>query len=86
MSYDNVSLMVHPSFTFMKSAPKSSSAADDTTHFKIVQRVKIAPLSVMGSVSLGTELRKKWPDAQLLEFFAYWYDAFEWMFNTMSNA
>ena len=53
-SSDNVRIMVHPSFTFMKSAPNSASAIDDATHFNIVQRVKIAPLSVMGSPSLGT--------------------------------
>ena len=65
----NVSLMVHPSLTFMKSEPNSASAADDATHFKIVQRVWILPLSVMGSPSLRTEPRKKWPDLQLLVFF-----------------
>ena len=69
-SYDNVSLMVHPSFTFMNSAPNSASTADDATNFKIVQKVKIAPLSVMCSQYLGTEPRKKWPDAQHMAFFA----------------
>ena len=69
-SYANVSLMVHPSFTFMKSAPNSASAADDATNFRIVQRVKIALLSVMGSPSLGNETRKKWPDARFIEFFS----------------
>ena len=62
--------MVRPSFTFTKSAPNSASAADDAKCFKMVQRVKIAPLSVMGSPSLGTEPRKKCPDARLLAFFA----------------
>ena len=62
--------MVCPSFTFMKSAPNSASAADDATDFKMVQKVKITPLSVMGSPSLGTESRKKLPDARLLAFFA----------------
>ena len=38
-SSDNVSLMVRPYFTFMSSAPNSASAADDATHFNIVQRV-----------------------------------------------
>ena len=61
--------MVSPSFTFMKSAPNSASATYDATNFKIVQKVKIAPLSVMCSQYLGTEPRKKWPDAQLLAFF-----------------
>ena len=60
--------MVHPYFTFMKSASNSDSAADDVTNFKMVQRVKIAPLSVMGYPSLGTEPRKKWTDERLLEF------------------
>ena len=55
---------------FMKSAPKSASAADDSTNFKMVQRVKIVLLSVMGSPYFGTEPRNKWPDAQLLAFFA----------------
>ena len=66
----NVSLMVRPSFTFMDSAPKYASAADDATHFKIIQRVKIAPLSVMDSPSLGTKPRKEWPDVRLLALFA----------------
>ena len=66
----NASLMVRPSFTFMKSALNSSSAADDAINFKIVQRVKIAPLSVIGSLYLGTETKKKWPDARLLDIFA----------------
>ena len=70
-SSDNVSLMVCTSFTFMKIAPNSSSTAEDATNFKIVQGAKIAPLSVMGYPYFGTELRKKWPDARLLEFFAY---------------
>ena len=67
-SYANVSLMMRPSFTFMKIAPNSASAADDATNFKMVRRVKISPLSVMGSASLGTEPRKKWPYARLLAF------------------
>ena len=64
-----VSLMMRPCFTSMKSAPNSDSAADYATHFKIVQRIKIAPFIMMGSPSLGIEPRKKWPDAQLLDFF-----------------
>ena len=63
----DASLILLPSFTFMKSAPNSDSAADDATNFKMVQRVKNVLLSVMGSPSLGIEPRKKWPDAQLLE-------------------
>ena len=63
-SSDNVSLMVRPSFKFMNIAPNSASGADDATNFKIVQNVKIAPLNVMGS-----EPRKKLPDARLLAFF-----------------
>ena len=70
-SYDNVSLMMSPYLKSMESAPNSTSSADDTTHVKIVQRVKIVPLSVMGSPSLVNEPRNKWPDAQLLEFFSY---------------
>ena len=62
----NVSQIVCPSFTFMKSAPNSASASDDATNFKMVQRIKIAPLSVMGYPYLGDEPRKKWPDARLL--------------------
>ena len=82
----NFSLLVRPSFTFMKRSPNSSYAADDATSFKIVHRVKIAPLSVMGSPYLGTTPRKKWPDAQLLAFFSDSWDDSEWMFNTMSDA
>ena len=69
-SSTNFSLLVRPSFTFMKSAPNSASAANDATNFKMVQRVKIAQLSVMGSPYLGNEPRKKLLDARLLEFFA----------------
>ena len=61
--------MVHPSFTFIKSAPNSDYAYDDATHYKIVRRLNIAPLSVMGYPFLETEPRKKWPDARLLYFF-----------------
>ena len=86
LSSANVNLMVSPSFTFIKSATKSASAADDATHFKIVQRVKIAPLSVLGSSSLGNEPRKKFPDARLLGFFADRYNASECVFNTMPDA
>ena len=70
LSSANVSLMVRPYFIFMKSAPNSDSAADDVTNFKMVHRVKNEALSVMGSTSLGTEPRKKWPDAQHMAFFA----------------
>ena len=66
----NDSQMVRHSFKFMKSAPNSASDADDATKFKMVQRVKNASLSVMGSPSLVTELRNKWPDARLMEFLA----------------
>ena len=67
-SYFKLSRIVHPYFKFMNSAPNSASAADDATNFKMVQRVKIALLIVMGSPSLGTEPRKKWTDARLLQF------------------
>ena len=50
----NVSLMVRPYFKFTNSAPNSASAAGDATNFNMVRRVKIAPLSVMGSPSLRT--------------------------------
>ena len=63
----NGGLMVSHSFTLMNSATNSDSDADDATNFKMVQRVKIVPLSVMCSPSLGTGTRKKWPDARLLE-------------------
>ena len=66
----NVSLMVRPSFSFTRSASNSDSAADDATHFNIVQRVKMAALGVIGSPSLGTEQRKNFPNARLLAFFA----------------
>ena len=59
---------MHPSLKFMKSVPNYASTADDATYFKMVQRVKNAPLNVMGSPYLGTELNMKWPDARLLAF------------------
>ena len=58
--------MVRPSFTFMNSSPNSAFAAYDATHFKIVQKVKIVPLSVMGYPYLETEPMNKLPDARLL--------------------
>ena len=64
----NVSKMVRTYLTLMKIAPNFGSTTDDVTNFKMVQRVKIAPLSVMGYPSLGTEPRKKWTDERLLEF------------------
>ena len=78
--------MVFPPLMFMNSAPNSVSSSDYATHFKIVQRVKIVPLSVMGSPSLGTERRKKCTDARLLALFVYMQDASEWMFNIMYYA
>ena len=77
--------MLH-SFKLTKGVPNSASAADDATHFEIVQRVKIAPLSVMSYPYLGNELRKKCPDAQLLAFFTDRWDASGWVFYTMSDA
>ena len=74
-SSTNVSLIVRTSLIFMKSAPNSVSDDDDATNFKMVQRVKNAPLSVMGSPSLGTEPREKWTDARLLAFFVERRDA-----------
>ena len=85
-SSSNVNLMMRPSFTFIKSAPNSTSAADDATNFKMMQRLKIVPLIVMGYPSLGNEQRKKFPDSQHLKFFAKSWDASEWMFSTMSDA
>ena len=68
LSSANVSQMVCTSFTFMKSAPNSDSAADDATNFKMVHSVNILPFNVMGYPFLWTELRKKWPHALLLMF------------------
>ena len=65
----NVVLIVRPCFTLVKSAPNSASAAYDATNFEIVKRVKIGPFSVIGYPSLGTEPRKKYTDARLLELF-----------------
>ena len=62
--------MMRPYLKLMKIAPNSASAVEDATNFKIVQRVKFAPLSVIGYPYLGTESSKKWPDARLLTFFA----------------
>ena len=78
--------MVSPSFTFINSTPNSVYAADDATNFKIVKRVKISPVGVMGSPSLGNEPSKKWPDVLLLVFFVDGWYASECMFNTMSDA
>ena len=69
-SSTNVSLTLRPYFISMKIATNSASAADNAKHFKIVQRVKIAPLSVMVSPYLETEPRKKCPYARLLALFA----------------
>ena len=66
----NFSLMVRPYFTIMKSAPNLVYVSDDSTHFKIVQRVKIAPLSMMGHPSLGTERRNKCPDERIFVLFS----------------
>ena len=65
-NYAKFSQMVRSSFVLMNSAPNSASESDDATNFRMVQRVKNAPLSVMGSPSLGVEPRKKLPDARLL--------------------
>ena len=65
----NLSQMVRHYLALMKSAPNSASAADDAKNFKMTQRVKTAPLSVMGSPYLVTEPREKWPDARLLALF-----------------
>ena len=46
---------MRPSFIFLKIAPNSVSSADDATSFKMVQRVKISPLGVMGSPYFETE-------------------------------
>ena len=61
--------MMSPSFTFIKSAPNFTSVACDVTNYEILQRVKIAPLSVMGSPSLRNEPRNKFPDERLLALF-----------------
>ena len=47
----------------MNSEPNSASTADDATNFKMVQRVKIVLLGVIGYPCLGTETSKKWPDS-----------------------
>ena len=86
LSSANINLTVSPYFTLMKSAANSASAADDATNFKKVQRVKIAPLNVMGSPYLETEPGNKCPDARLLAFFAERYNASEWMFNIIYDA
>ena len=75
--------MMRPSFTLMNIASNSASINDDATNFRMIQRVKIAQLSVMGYPYLGGEPRKKWPDARLVEFLE---DAFGWIFNIMSDA
>ena len=67
-SSTNVSQMAHHSFTLINIAPNSASPTDDATNFKMVQKVKISLLTVMGSLYLGTEPRKKWTDARLLQF------------------
>ena len=77
---------MRPYFTFMNSAPNSSSESDNTTNFRMVNRVKTAPLSVMGYPYLGMKPRKKFPDAQRLAILAERYDASKWMFNIMYDA
>ena len=70
LSYAKVSQIDCPSLTFTNIAPNSASTAGNSKHVNMMQRVKHAPLSVMGSPSLGTEPRKKCPDARLLVFLA----------------
>ena len=57
LSYAKVSQIGCPSLTFMNSAPNSASATDDAKNFRMVQRVKIAPLNGMGYPYLGITVR-----------------------------
>ena len=70
----------------MNSSPNSSSESDNTTNFRMVNRVKTAPLSVMGYPYLGMKPRKKFPNAQRLAILAERYDASKLMFNIMYDA
>jgi hypothetical protein len=54
-----------------KSAPSSASAADAATSFRMVDVMWIAPFIFIGSPSLGTLPRKKYPPARLCAFGAF---------------
>jgi hypothetical protein len=54
----SIVLITFPSLQLRKSAPSSASAADTTTHFNTLHKVKMAPFNLMGSPSLGTQPKK----------------------------
>ena len=81
----SASLIIFASFAFKNIAPNSASATDAATNLRIVQRVRIGPFRRMGRLSSGCQLRKKWPAARLLAFFAERYGALEFTFETMSD-
>ena len=69
-SSSSVSLMIFAYFAFKNIAPNLASAADYGTNLRIVQVFRIGPFRRMGCLSSGSQPRKKWPAAQLLEYFA----------------
>lgn len=81
-----VSLIILASLALRNRAPSSASAADDATNFRMVHKMAMAPLSLMGSPSRGMLPRKKYPDALLFESFALRYDASECTLSIMSDA
>ena len=84
-SSSSVSLMIFASFAFNNIAPNSASAADAATNLRILQSVRIGPFRRMGCLSSGSQPRKKWPAARLLESFAESYNVSECTFNIMSD-
>ena len=84
-SYRTVSLNFFASFAFKKSAPNSAFADNAATKFRIVKRVKIAPLRWMGCLYCGFCPRKKCPADWLLAPLSDNYVASEWTFSIMPD-
>ena len=81
-----VSRIIFASFTFRKRAPSSASAAEAALSLRMTQRLRMVPFNCMGSFGLGSQLRKKWPDARLRAFDSERYDASECTLRIMSDA
>ena len=81
-----MSRIILASLALRKRAPSSASAADAATNRRMVHKMAMAPLSLMGLPSRGMLPKKKYPDALLFESFELRYDASEWTFKIMSEA
>ena len=81
------SSMILASLGLRKRAPSSASAAADAaTNRKMVHKIAMALLSLMGCPSLGMLPKKKYLDALLFESFELRYGAFKWTFKIMLEA